>query len=61
VPDRPQYRGYPQSVRLVCPGCEEETAASVDFFEGDPWPIFAHQCQCGYLITESEWNEAAHA
>ncbi len=21
-----------------------------------PWPIYVHQCSCGYIIMESEWD-----
>lgn len=47
---------------IVCPNCNREQGAAVERGVTDIWPIFAHVCiDCGYMITESEWEEVEDA
>ena len=42
---------------IECPKCFCVQPAEVTLAAGDPWPSFVHTCECGYTITESEWQE----
>lgn len=43
---------------IKCPNCNILQIGTITQEEGQPWPIFCHQCTaCGYQITESEWNQ----
>ncbi len=44
------------SETICCPRCGEIEKATVEFRAVDPFPIYVHQCRCGYTITESEWE-----
>lgn len=47
-----------QDMRIRCPQCNLVQDAKVEYYRGDPWPIFVHNCtQCKYVIMESEWEE----
>lgn len=38
---------------IECPECEKIQSAVV---EHTPlWNIYIHHCDCGYIITESDW------
>ncbi len=40
--------------RIICPECKAEQEATVE-----DWGIafaFYHECKCGHIITESEWE-----
>lgn len=42
-------------VTLLCPGCKKPTQAVEEQAVGYPfWPVLVHECECGYIITESE-------
>ena len=41
--------------RIECPSCHLVQMAELEWPLHKPWPIFSHECECGYLITESEW------
>ena len=43
--------------RIRCPECGREFDAPVTYEEGDPWPAYVAECECGYVVTESEWEE----
>ena len=55
--DIPEEPGYPHKVKILCPGCDRVQLATVHFYMNEPWPDYTHICECGYAITESEWNE----
>ena len=40
---------------IKCPECGRIQKAEVT--AGYPWNIYVHHCECGYIITESEWEE----
>ena len=40
---------------IICPDCLSVECASVEHTL--PFFSYVHECRCGYLITESEWNE----
>jgi C4-type Zn-finger protein len=53
-----------QQVTIICPECDTAQPAVIDTYDipGTDYIIdgYAHECiECGYLITESEWNEVA--
>lgn len=52
-----QVKGYPKPCVIRCPGCGKVQPALVTFDVHDPYPSHAHDCACGYLIMESEWEE----
>lgn len=52
-----QVKGYPKPCVIRCPSCGKVQPALVTFYERDPFPGYAHDCACGYLIIESEWEE----
>jgi uncharacterized Zn finger protein len=39
---------------IRCPSCGSTETATVEHL----WPFdsYVHDCKCGYVITESEWN-----
>ena len=41
--------------RIICPSCKKGCDATVDH----TWPFYSyvHFCECGYTITESEWEK----
>ena len=41
--------------RIICPSCKREVEATVEH----TWPFYSyvHVCECGYTITESEWEK----
>lgn len=44
---------------IRCPSCKAIETANVEQSLG--WPyylVFVHECRCGYIITESEWERA---
>jgi len=41
---------------IQCPACGELQAGDVTWEPGHPWPTYIHECDCGYVITESEWE-----
>ena len=41
--------------RIVCPECHRTQTATVEHTR--PWYVYIHECECGYTITESEWEE----
>lgn len=50
-----------EQVTIICPGCNQPQRATIDTYAipGTDYVIdgYAHECTCGYLITESEWEE----
>jgi hypothetical protein len=40
--------------RIICPQCESEQLATV--IHTWPWYSYVHECTCGYIIMESEWE-----
>ena len=42
--------------RIVCPGCKKKQWATVRWPEDDPFPTYMHECRCGYIVIESEWQ-----
>jgi C4-type Zn-finger protein len=51
-----------QQVTIICPECDTAQPAVIDTYDipGTDYVIdsYAHErTECGYLITESEWNE----
>lgn len=43
--------------KIICPKCGAVQTAKVDILA--PFCDYTHICdKCGYVITESEWNEA---
>jgi len=50
--------GWVSSRRIMCPKCGEVQQAAVTWSYPDPYASHIHECTaCGYIITESEWNE----
>ena len=47
---------YLKQEQIVCPNCERIQEATVTFDESMPFPSYVHECECGYIITESEWE-----
>ncbi len=41
---------------ITCPECGKRQEGQVTYTEGDPWCAYVHYCECGYIITESEWG-----
>lgn len=41
---------------ITCPDCLSVEIATVE--HSRPFDIYHHECRCGYMITESEWNKA---
>ena len=40
---------------VICPGCGKVESAIVEHTL--PFYSYVHECNCGYVITESEWEE----
>ena len=40
---------------IICPECDRIQIATVE--HTFPWHSYIHECKCGYVITESEWEE----
>ena len=41
---------------IVCPRCGKDQRATVEHTR--PFWSYVHHCECGYTITESEWELA---
>ncbi len=39
---------------ILCPNCGREQVAIVEHTQ--PWWTYIHNCDCGYIIMESEWE-----
>lgn len=47
---------------IICPACEAQQMATARLYNGSPWWSYVHTCdQCGYIITESEWQPVVFA
>lgn len=46
-----QYDRYWEKIK--CPECGEKQWAQVEHSE--PWYTYVKECECGWIITESEW------
>lgn len=46
---------------IKCPECGAHQSTQVAQHPGDPWPAYVHECACGYIIMESEWEEVEPA
>jgi len=47
-----------EQVKIYCPSCEFITTGEIEGCENFPFNSYFAECHtCGYLITESEWNE----
>lgn len=58
---RIEVRPVLRFVRIVCPECGRVQGAAVEYLAGC-LPVYVHVCiGCGYLITESEWDEVEDA
>ena len=40
---------------IVCPSCDKQQKAIVEHTM--PWFSYVHNCECGWIITESEWQK----
>lgn len=40
---------------IICPNCKTEQKAKV--LHTDPFNSYVHTCKCGFIITESDWEE----
>lgn len=40
---------------IKCPNCNDNQSATV--IHTKPWWTYIHECECGYTITESDWNK----
>ena len=40
---------------IKCPECGAIQLATVEHTK--PWWTYIHECECGHVITESEWEE----
>lgn len=51
-----------KQVTIICPGCNQNQPATIDTYAvpqtGMVIDAYVHICECGYMILESEWNEA---
>ena len=45
--------------RIVCPSCGKVQDATVEHTW--PWWSYVHECDCGYIIGESEWPKEGGA
>lgn len=41
---------------IRCPKCQALQVGVIKRFIGIPWLSYVHDCDCGYIITESEWE-----
>lgn len=49
-----------KQVKIRCPECGTIQKAEVVQHDGAPWSDYVHECtECGYVITESEWEKVA--
>ena len=39
---------------IVCPECDKVQMATVE--RKIPFDSYVHHCECGYIITESDWT-----
>lgn len=47
-----------EPVQIVCPDCGAIEQAYAVLYEGTPFWTYIHECtNCGYIISESEWEE----
>ena len=44
---------------IICPNCGREQTATVQ--HTNPWWTRIHNCDCGYTIMESEWEQVCPA
>lgn len=44
---------------IVCPACRRGETATV--LHTQPWHSYVHECSCGYMILESEWQHPTAA
>ena len=57
---KPRFRPKPDQthkVKIECPSCKAICDAVEVKRHGEPFASFVHTCDCGYVITESEWRE----
>lgn len=40
--------------RIRCAGCGQVVTATV--MHTEPWNSYVHECMCGYINMESEWD-----
>lgn len=40
---------------IKCPECNDNQVATV--WHTVPFFSYMHECECGYIITESDWNK----
>lgn len=40
---------------IICPECKKVQTAEVKYTV--PWWTYIHECKCGYIIMESEWEK----
>jgi hypothetical protein len=67
--DEPEYaprecselQGFPRTEVIQCPQCSKTQSAQVHFERWMPFPAYVHDCECGYTITESDWDVVANA
>lgn len=53
-----EAKTHTRHVTIICAECETVQPAQVESAEGFPFASYFKECEgCGYLITESEWNE----
>lgn len=47
-----------RTVNIRCPCCGMVQETQVEWADKYPWPFYVQECEaCGYVITESEWEE----
>ena len=42
--------------KIKCPECLRVQDADVRIFGNDPFATYIKNCECGYIIMESEWD-----
>ena len=48
---------YPKTETIKCPECGEVQDAEVTYEDYMPFPTYVHECECGYIIMESDWEK----
>jgi hypothetical protein len=56
-----ELQGFPRTEVIQCPQCSKTQSAQVHFERWMPFPVYVHDCECGYTITESDWDVVPNA
>jgi hypothetical protein len=56
-----ELQGFPRTEVIQCHQCGKTQSAQVHFERWMPFPVYVHDCECGYTITESDWDVVPNA